>query len=114
MHEYSVVKSLIDLCEENARANGKARVLKVEVKVGVLSGIEPQLLQLAFDTFKEGTMCAGAEFFMHVQKVQILCHACQREQMLEKNEFLCPACGAADLDVLDGEEAYLMRLELDD
>ena len=57
MHEYSIVQSLIDTCYENAKANNASKVLKVVVKIGVMSGVEPDLLQTAFDTFKEDTIC---------------------------------------------------------
>ena len=53
MHEYSVVQSLLESCEEHARQNDAKKVTKVVVKIGVLSGVEPDLLQTAFDTFKE-------------------------------------------------------------
>jgi hydrogenase nickel incorporation protein HypA/HybF len=35
------------------------------------------------------------------------------ESELEKNEFICPKCGSFDINVLDGEEMYLMSLELE-
>ena len=53
MHEYSIVQSLLESCEEHARTNDAKKVTKVVVKIGVLSGVEPDLLQTAFDTFKE-------------------------------------------------------------
>ena len=56
MHEYSIVQSLIDLAEENARKNNAKKVTKLEIKVGVLSGVEIPLLETAFNTFKEDTI----------------------------------------------------------
>ena len=56
MHEYSVVQSLLESCEEHARVNEASKVTKVVVKIGVLSGVEPDLLKTAFDTFKEQTV----------------------------------------------------------
>jgi len=57
MHEYSVVQALLNQCEEVAAQNEATKVMKVIVKIGVLSGVEPHLLQVAFDTFKEKTIC---------------------------------------------------------
>ena len=57
MHEYSIVQSLLESCEQHARENEAKEVTKVVVKIGVLSGVEPDLLQTAFDTFKEKTIC---------------------------------------------------------
>lgn len=53
MHEYSIVQSLLEQCEQYVEANDASKVTKLIVKIGVLSGVEPDLLQTAFDTFKE-------------------------------------------------------------
>ncbi len=113
MHEYSIVQSLLDACEENAKANDASKVSKVVVKIGVMSGVEPDLLQVAFDTFKEKTMCEDAEFIMNIQDIVVKCNTCQKESTLTKLEYCCPACESVDLDILDGEDMYLMQLELD-
>jgi len=60
MHEYSVVQALLNQCEEHAAQNNAKKVTKIITKIGVMSGIETHLLQTAFDTFKEGTICDGA------------------------------------------------------
>ena len=113
MHEFSIVNSLLDLCEKNAKENNASRVLKVEIKVGKLSGIEPYLLQTAFDTFKEDTICANAELLIDLQELVLYCSTCKSESVLDKNEFYCPKCNSAEVSILDGEEMYLMRLEME-
>jgi hydrogenase nickel incorporation protein HypA/HybF len=113
MHEFSIVNALLDMCEQNAKDHDMAKITKVEIKIGKLSGVEPHLLQSAFDTFKEGSMCDGAELLMHLQDVILHCHACQKESNIEKNVFECPHCGSTECHVVDGEEMYLMRLEME-
>lgn len=113
MHEYSIVQSLLNSCEENAKANDATKVTKVVVKIGVMSGVEPDLLQTVFDTFKEHTMCDGAEFVINIQPILIKCNVCEQESTLSKNEYCCPICQGIEVDVLDGEEMYLMQLELE-
>jgi len=113
MHEYSIVQSLIDLAEENARKNNGKKVTKLEIKVGVLSGVEIPLLQTAFDTFKEDTICSDAEFIIISQPIVVKCKNCNQENTLKKNEYECPNCQSVNLEILDGEEMYLMSLELE-
>ena len=113
MHEYSIVQSLIDSCYENAKANNASKVTKVVVKIGVMSGVEPDLLQTAFDTFKEDTICDGAEFILNIQQILVKCNSCQAESTLSKLEYHCPNCNSSDLKILDGEDMYLMQLELE-
>lgn len=113
MHEYSVVQSLLDLCEENAKANDCKNISKVVVKIGVMSGVEPELLKTAFDTFKEKTICENAEFVMNLQNIVIKCQDCGTESIIENRVFSCPKCQSANLDIIDGEDAYLMSLEME-
>ena len=113
MHEFSIVNALLDLCEKNAKENSASQVLKVEIKIGKLSGIEPHLLKTSFDTFKEGTLCENAELLMHLQDLVLYCSTCKSKSVLEKNEFYCPKCNSVEVSVLDGEEMYLMRLEME-
>jgi len=113
MHEYSIVCSLLDLCEENAQSENAKKITKVEVKIGVLSGVEPYLLQSAFDTFKEKTVCDGAKFVIHMQEVIIRCNSCHKNFTLKKHEFTCPKCKSFDIETIDGEDMYLMRLEME-
>ncbi len=112
MHEYSIVQSLLESCEEHAKQNEADEVTKVIIKVGVLSGVEPDLLQTAFDTFKEKTICDKAEFIINIQKVLIKCNDCKTQSTLEKHEFDCPSCKSVNIEVLDGEDMYLMSLEM--
>jgi hydrogenase nickel incorporation protein HypA/HybF len=112
MHEYSIVQSLLDQCEENAKANDSKKVIKVVVKIGVMSGVEPDLLKTAFDTFKEGTMCEDCEYVQNIQKIKIKCLDCDTTSELEKSEYSCPKCQSVELDVIDGEDLMLMQLEL--
>jgi len=113
MHEYSIVQSLVDSCEDYVKENDASQVTKLVVKVGVMSGVEPELLKTAFDTFKEDTVCHNADFIMNIQKVKIFCNICNKEYELQKNEFLCPVCNSSNIKILDGEEMFLMSLELE-
>jgi len=112
MHEYSIVQSLLDSCEENAKANDSTEVTKVVVKIGTMSGVEPDLLKSAFDTFKEDTMCENAEFVMNIQPIVIDCHKCLVKSELSSMEFCCPKCESVEFDIVDGEDMFLMQLEL--
>ncbi|MEA3383518.1 MAG: hydrogenase maturation nickel metallochaperone HypA [Campylobacterota bacterium] len=113
MHEYSIVQSLLDSCEENVKANDATKVTKVVVKIGVMSGVEPDLLKTAFDTFKDETVCGGAEFILNIQPVVIKCNKCNTQSTLKKHHYCCPKCESVELDIIDGEEMFLMSLELE-
>jgi len=113
MHEYSVVQSLLEQIENIAQENDAKKVTKIVTKIGVLSGIEVHLLEVAFNTFKEKTIADGAEFVINVQAITIECAECQTVTELEAVEYCCPHCQSDKIKVIDGEDMYLMSVEME-
>jgi len=112
MHEYSVVQALLNQCEEHAIENKATKVTKVICKIGVMSGIEIHLLQTAFDTFKEKTMCESAELVLNPQKLKLECKECGNVFEVDEVRYFCMKCESLRVKVLDGEDMYLMSLEM--
>jgi len=112
MHEYSVVQALLNQCEDIVKENNATKIDKVICKIGVMSGIEIHLLKIAFDTFKEGTICDKAEFIINEQKVKLRCRECKDEYEIDEVIYKCRSCGSLSMDIVDGEDMYLMSLEM--
>ncbi len=113
MHEYSIVQALLEQCEDHVKANDSTKVTKVVTKIGKLSGVEPHLLETAFETFKENTVCDGAEFVMNLQNLKLHCNVCKEESEQSEVRYQCVHCQSTDVSVLDGEDMYLMTLEME-
>ena len=79
MHEYSIVQSLVERVEHEARGRAATHVHKLRVEIGELSGVDTTLLATAFDTFKPGTICATAS--LEITPIAAL--------------WRCPRCGAS-------------------
>lgn len=113
MHEYSIVSALIEQCEQLAAENKANRITRVSIKVGVMSGVEPALLETAFATFKEDGICKGATLDMQIQPLVIRCLECQQESELKERSIICPQCNSNHTKVIDGEDMMLMQLEME-
>jgi len=113
MHEYSIVQALLNQCEEIAQENKVEKIAKIVTKIGVMSGVEIHLFQIAFDTFKEGTMCDEAELIINEQKLKLHCNSCEAEFEIDEVRYVCKECESLDVKVIDGEEMYLMSLEME-
>ena len=113
MHEYSVVQALLEQIENVARENDATKVTKIIVKIGVMSGVEAHLLEIAFNTFKEKTICDGAEFVLNIQPLKIECHECKEVSELQKVHYCCQKCESTNVQVIDGEDMFLMSLEME-
>ena len=112
MHELSIVQNLVSLCEKNAAKENAKEISKIEIKIGRLSGVEPHYLESAFDVYKAGTICENAELVINLQAMVIECLDCEFSGELSENDFTCPKCKSQNLKVTDGEDMYLMRLEM--
>jgi len=113
MHEYSIVQALLNQCENIVEENQASTVISVTIKIGVLSGVELHLLESAFDTFKEKTVCENSRLIIHHQKVKLHCDACGHEFEIDDYEYQCTDCGSENTRVIDGEDMYLMSLEME-
>ncbi|GIU23102.1 putative hydrogenase nickel incorporation protein HypA [Shewanella colwelliana] len=113
MHEYSIVTALLEQCEQHAEANNANKITKVVIKVGVLSGVEPALLQTAFDTFKLEGPAHEAQLTIKHQPLVIECAQCGSINQLEERSIVCPNCNSFNTKILEGEEMLLMQLELE-
>jgi len=112
MHEYSIVQALLNQCEDIAEENSATTISKVVCKIGIMSGIEIHLLQTAFDTFKEKTICDGAEFIINEQKLKLECLDCGHIYEEDEVRYSCQKCKSLNIKVVDGEDMYLMSLEM--
>ncbi len=113
MHEYSIVQALLDQCEMHVKNNNAQKAVKVVIKIGSLSGVEPHLLESAFETFKEKTLCEDATLVMQIQELLLECNTCGRQSVHKSAEYFCTYCESNNVRVIDGEEMYLMQLELE-
>ena len=111
MHEYSIVASLIDRVRQEADAHGGARVHRLHVKIGELSGVEVDLLKTAFDTFRERTVCEGAEMKVDTVAPAWACPSCERS--VARGAILrCEACDRPAR-MIQGDEIILQRIEME-
>ena len=61
MHELSVCQGLLDQVAGIARQNQATGVKLIRLRIGPLSGVEPQLLEQAFPLARAGTIAERAE-----------------------------------------------------
>ena len=115
MHEFSICEGLVDavLKEMKALEPPADRLLRVRVVMGRLHQIVPEYLAQAFAVLTRGTLAEGAEMTMETRPVVGRCNACAWQGTVEPPFFHCGGCGALDLDVIEGKELYLDRMEVE-
>jgi len=113
MHELSIVSSLFEVLEEKARENRATKIVKVRLKLGKLTGVVPELLQTAFDTYKQGTIAAEACMEIEEVPLKLRCRGCAAEIEKEDYVLVCPSCRSTDLEILEGMDLVLDKIDLE-
>lgn len=112
MHELSLCHSLIEQVEQIALNHGAQRVAVVKLKVGPLSGVEPELLQHAYPFASAGTVAAESTLLIELAPLKVSCEICGAETEARPDWLVCAACGDCHTRLVSGDEMLLMSVEL--
>jgi hydrogenase nickel incorporation protein HypA/HybF len=113
MHELSICYGLMDQVERIAAEQRAVKVVEILLRIGPLSGVEPQLLEHAFPVAAAGSIAEGAVLVIEDMPIRVHCEACDAESEASPNRLLCGHCGGFHTRVVSGDEMLLARLELE-
>ena len=108
MHEFSLVRSLLEQVDRIVTSHGGRVAVEVRVEIGPLSGVEPLLVKAAFNQLAgDGTLI--------IDEVPLTarCHSCHTEFELENFRFVCPHCDSRETSVVRGDALRLMSVTVD-
>jgi len=113
MHELGIAESALQLALERARQEGASRVLRMVIRVGALSGVDPEALRFAFTAILPGTAAEGAALQIDPVPAVAHCPDCGSDFVPDTDHvFECPTCGRLSGTVKQGRELDLVRLEM--
>jgi hydrogenase nickel incorporation protein HypA/HybF len=113
MHELSVAQALVEQVENLAVQHGAAGVHLIRVRIGLLAGVEPELLATAFPMAAAGTKSERARLDFVSAPIRVRCQTCGAESEAKPNNLVCGACGDWHTTVVSGDEMILETVELD-
>lgn len=112
MHELSIVQALTDGIRRHMPPG--AVLVRAVVEVGMLEHLDPDAVQTAWTAFTDAPALAGAKLEIRWTSVRIRCRSCGYEHAPDRTEYLvCPECGQARPDVLEGWGVTLRTIEAD-
>ena len=114
MHEYSLARALLHHVEEIVRGEDAAGACGVSVTIGEFSGVDPYLLQMAFEEISQQSLAANAVLSVEKVALEARCETCCKEFLVERFRFVCPGCGSGSVKVIRGEELTLERVTLEE
>lgn len=111
MHEMSITRGIIEICESHA---GGRRVLALEVEIGTLSNVVPEAVEFCFEACSQGTLLEGARLDIRRIPGRGHCRVCGADAPLSSLYDPCPACGVFGVTVVEGEEMRVREIEVED
>lgn len=133
MHEYSLVKGIIDAVQERVDEK-RGRVVSVEVRVGELAQFDLRLVRELLNELKIGTSLAGAKMVVRTERSKVRCLGCgsvwrfedviqpmsadAKEVVHYFPELLssysrCPSCSKSYLEIVEGRGVRIAKVSLD-
>ncbi len=111
MHELSVCQALLKQVLDIAQDYPGHQVETITLKIGPLSGVEPQLLEQAFPIASVGTLAEAAKLIIEQLPVTVRCLQCGAESEVLPNRLLCQHCGDWRTQLQSGDEMLLASIE---
>lgn len=111
MHEYSIVQALLERVDHEAHVHGGSRVHRVRLAIGELSGVEVDLLRIAYETIRHRTRCQDAELEIRCVEAHWECTGCGAA-IPRGAPLRCAACGQRAR-LSSGDEIVLDQIEME-
>lgn len=92
MHEATLAESIIKIAVDVAEKNKAKKISAVGLKLGEMSGVEVEALNLSFEVLSRGTLAEGANLKIERVPIQAKCNKCGKIFKLESYNFFCPEC----------------------
>ena len=113
MHELSIVEAVIEqVRKEVDRSGATGAVIRIELSIGRLSGVNPDSIRFAFEMLSPETALAGAELVIAEPKAICSCRACGAQTEIDDLTAACPKCSSAEVSITGGRELLLESIEL--
>ncbi len=111
MHEYSIVRALLQRVEAEARRHQASAVQRIRVRIGELAGVEPELLASAYACIRERTICRNATLDIEPVAAGWVCPRCDRP-IVAGGVLQCAECGTPAR-LAGGDEIVLEQIDLE-
>ena len=114
MHELSIANSILDAVRAEAARRPGARFLKVGVRVGELSGVEPDALSFSFEALVKDSDLELLTLEIERRPRTQRCPECGRVFRVHDFEIACPDCGEGRTRCVGGDELEMIYIEMED
>ena len=114
MHERPVVMDVVDLIDDYARKNDVKEVRKVIMEIGEIAMVLPNYFRNFWrPVIETSEFCKNAELVIEIEPGIGQCRECESDFNIEKNNGVCPKCGAVEkFQILSGRDVKIREIEV--
>lgn len=118
MHEVSIASAILEAAQEETARRPGARLIRIGVRVGVLSGVDTDALQFAFECITAET--EDEKVVLTTEKCPRVnrCNDCSREYTSpETSPFTdvpCPFCSGTHTSFVSGDQLDVAFVEVEE
>jgi len=114
MHEVGIASNILELSQAEATRRPGSKLIRVGVRVGVLSGVDNDALQFAIEALTRGTDLETMKFEIETCPRRNRCQSCGHEFESSIYEAACPQCSSENSVLIGGDELDLRCVELEE
>jgi hydrogenase nickel incorporation protein HypA/HybF len=114
MHELGIANSVLQQAQQQAKFHPGAHLRKVTLRVGEMSGVNPEALRFCFEVLARDSHLEQVELEIELSARRQRCPACDRIFAVVDYDLSCPNCGSAKTEFAGGDELELSSLEMED
>ncbi|MEM8585674.1 MAG: hydrogenase maturation nickel metallochaperone HypA [Bacteroidota bacterium] len=112
MHEVSLVRSIVHTLEDQFSAEEVSQITEVRMRIGLLSNVEPVLLQNALEAVQQGeNKLVGVRLTVEILPVLVECELCGSQTQIENYTFKCGHCDRPTNNIIQGTELLIHQVE---
>ena len=113
MHELSIVQNILEIAESEARKNNAAKIIKIGLKIGEMSGVVIDSINFCFEALKSNTIARDAELLIDHVPLTGRCKNCGNNFQISNYIFKCNTCNNTDIEIISGRELFVDELEVE-
>jgi hydrogenase nickel incorporation protein HypA/HybF len=110
----SIAAAVLEAVRTEAAARPGSRPTRAGLRIGELSGVEPESLRFCLDALVAGTDLAPLTFEFELCPWMRRCRACGAVFRVEAWNPACSACNSPDTEAAGGDQMELSYLELEE
>ncbi len=116
MHEISLVRNVFNTLHHEFDDETIPKIKRIKIIAGVLSNIEPILMQNAFEAVVATDAPEFKDAILNIEILPVIieCLHCQTKSEIKNYTFICSTCQKPSNNIIQGNELMINGIELEE